>query len=369
MEGHSLENKIPVAILGATGMVGQQFIQLLENHPWFEVICVAASPRSAGMPYAKSVEGRWSKKTPIPENVAELNVLEVETDIEKIASQVTFAFSAMSLDKEKVKQVEEAYAAAGCPIVSNNSAHRWTPDVPMMMPEINGHHAELVDIQRKNRGWDKGFIVVKPNCSIQSYVPIIDALMKFGPEKVVVSTYQAISGAGKTFDTWPEMIDNVIPYIGGEEKKSEDEPMKVWGTIENGELKLAEKPVISANCIRVPVSDGHLVSINISFAEKPTREEIIDAINNYENPIEELSLPSSPKPFMQYFEEDDRPQTKSDRMAGNGMGITVGRLREDNVFDWKFIGLSHNTIRGAAGGAILTAEMMVKKGYVQGLTI
>lgn len=369
MEAHVLEKKIPVAVLGATGMVGQRFIQLLENHPWFEVACVAASPRSAGMAYAESVEGRWAQNSAIPEAVAKLTVLEVETDIEKIAGQVVLAFSAMSLDKEKVKVVEEAYAAVGCPIVSNNSAHRWTPDVPMMMPEINGHHAELVDVQRKNRGWDKGFIVVKPNCSIQSYVPVIDALMPFGPERVVVSTYQAISGAGKTFDTWPEMVDNMIPYIGGEEKKSEDEPKKVWGTIENGVLKLAEKPVISANCIRVPVSDGHLASVNISFSKKPTREEIVNAINHYENPIAELHLPSSPVPFMQYFEEDNRPQISLDRMAGNGMGITVGRLREDNVFDWKFVGLSHNTIRGAAGGAVLTAEMMVKKGYVKGVSV
>lgn len=354
-----------VGILGATGMVGQQFISLLENHPWFNVTCVAASARSAGKPYAEAMKGRWSRTEPIPEDVAELNVYEVEADMKTIAEQVDFVFSAISLDKEKIKEIEIAYAELDIPVCSNNSAHRWTEDVPMMMPEVNPEHVELINIQRKNRGWSKGLIAVKPNCSIQSYVPIIDALKKFGPEKAIVSTYQAISGAGKTLETAPEILDNVIPYIGGEEKKSEDEPMKIWGTIENEKLKLADKPVISANCVRVPAEDGHLVAVNISFANKPTLEQIVDALENYENPLKALDLPSSPEKFITYFEEENRPQTQLDRMAGNGMGITCGRFREDNVMDWKFVALSHNTIRGAAGGAILTAELLAKKGFIE----
>lgn len=354
-----------VGILGATGMVGQQFISLLANHPWFNVTCVAASARSAGKPYAEAMKERWSRTDPIPKDVAGLNVYEVEADMKTITEQVDFVFSAMSLDKEKIKEIEIAYAELDVPVCSNNSAHRWTEDVPMMMPEINPEHVELIHIQRKNRGWNKGLIAVKPNCSIQSYVPVMDALKEFGLEKAIVSTYQAISGAGKTLETAPEILDNVIPYIGGEEQKSEDEPMKIWGTLEKNQLVMAEKPVISANCIRVATEDGHLVSVNMTFTHKPSRKQILEALENYKNPIAELNLPSSPDKFITYFEEENRPQTKLDRMVGNGMGITCGRFREDNVMDWKFVALSHNTIRGAAGGAILTAELLAKKGFIE----
>ena len=357
-------NKLRVGILGATGTVGQRFIQLLENHPWFEVTCVAASPRSAGKPYEEAVQNRWSQSTAIPQSVRSLNVLNVETDIKQIADEIDFVFSALSLDKAKIREIENQYGGMNVPVVSNNSAHRWTEDVPMIMPEINPHHLEWIDIQRKNRGWEKGLIVVKPNCSIQSYVPVIEAWKNFGPKQVIVSTYQAISGAGKTFDSWPEMIDNVIPYIGGEEKKSEDEPMKIWGSIKNGKLEPAAKPAISATCIRVPVTDGHMVSANIAFEKKPSRQDLIDAINHFKNPIEKLKLPSSIDPFLKYFEEEDRPQTAIDRDLARGMGVAVGRLREDSILDWKFVALSHNTIRGAAGGAVLTAELLVKKGYI-----
>ena len=359
-----LKNKTPVGILGATGMVGQRFVTLLENHPWFEVVCVAASSRSAGKLYREAVENRWSLKKAIPVKVGELPVFEVEKDIDKISKKIVFAFSALSLDKKKIREIENKYAEIGIPIVSNNSAHRWTEDVPMIIPEINSHHIELIDIQRKNRGWKKGLIAVKPNCSIQSYVPVLEAVKKFGVEEVIVSTYQAISGAGKTFATWPEMEDNVIPFISGEEKKSEDEPMKIWGKIVNGKLELATKPKISSTCIRVPVTDGHMVSVNVKFKTKPTKEEFINAIENFQNPIAELNLPSSPEVFLKYFYEDDRPQTRLDRDIGNGMGISVGRLREDTILDWKFVALSHNTIRGAAGGAILVAELLAKKGYI-----
>ncbi len=353
-----------VGILGATGMVGQQFITLLDNHPWFNVTCVAASARSAGKSYKEAMEGRWTHESPIPSDVADLHVYEVEKDKDTIAEQVDFVFSAMSMDKAVIRDIECDYAALGVPVCSNNSAHRWTEDVPMLMPEINPHHLNLIPVQRKNRGWDKGLITVKPNCSIQSYVPVIDALKDFGPQKAIISTYQAISGAGKTLETAPEIVDNVIPFIGGEEQKSEDEPMRIWASIQDEKLILAEKPVISANCLRVPVSDGHLVTVNITFEKKPTPEEFIHAIRNFENPLSGLDLPSAPEPLMTYFEEENRPQTKLDRMAGNGMGITVGRLREDNVFDYKFVALSHNTIRGAAGGNVLTAELLVKKGLI-----
>ncbi len=360
-----LKNKIPVGILGATGMVGQRFVSLLENHPWFEVVCVAASSRSAGKPYREAVENRWSLKGEIPVKIGELPVFEVERDIENISKKIVFAFSALSLDKEKIREIENNYAEIGIPIVSNNSAHRWTEDVPMIIPEINPHHVELIDIQKENRGWEKGFIVVKPNCSIQSYVPVLEAVKEFGVEQVIVSTYQAISGAGKTFETWPEMEDNVIPFIPGEEEKSEDEPMKIWGKIVNGKLELATKPKISSTCIRVPVTDGHMVSVNVKFKTPPLKEEFINAVENFQNPIGELNLPSSPEKFLKYFYEDDRPQTRLDRNLENGMGISVGRLREDTILDWKFVALSHNTIRGAAGGAILVAELLTKKGYIR----
>jgi aspartate-semialdehyde dehydrogenase len=359
-----LDKKLRVGLLGATGMVGQRFVQLLENHPWFEVICIAASERSAGKSYVEAVGKRWSQKTPIPQKMAGQKVLEVEKDKEAVAGKVDFVFSAVSLDKEKVRLIENAYAEIGVPVISCNSAHRFTEDVPMFIPEVNHEHVALIDIQRKNRGWSKGLIAVKPNCSTQSYVPVLEALKFFGLEKAIVSTYQAISGAGKTFDTCPEMIDNVIPYISGEEKKSEEEPLKIWGKVVDGKLEPASKPVISATCIRVPVTDGHMASLSVSFAKKPKREEIIEAIRNFKDPLLPLGLPSSPKRFLTYFDQEDRPQTALDRDLDNGMGISVGRLRVDPILDWKFVALSHNTIRGAAGGAVLIAELLVKKGYI-----
>jgi len=358
------KNKLSVGILGATGTVGQKFIHLLADHPWFEVSCVAASIRSANKSYREAVAGRWSQETELNDAVGRLNVYEVEKDMDVIAGQVDFVFSALSMDKAKIRDLENRYADRDIPVVSNNSAHRWTEDVPMFMPEINHQHMALIDIQRKNRGWKKGLIAVKPNCSIQSYVPVLEALKLFGPEKVIVSTYQAISGAGKTFDTAPEIIDNVIPFIAGEEKKSEEEPLKIWGTIRNNKLVLAEKPVISANCVRVPVSDGHLVAVNVAFRTKPALDQIISAIQCYQNPIADLNLPSSPDKFLVYCQEEDRPQTKPDRDLERGMTITVGRFREDQVLDWKFIALSHNTLRGAAGGSVLTAELLTSQGYI-----
>ncbi len=354
-----------MGILGATGMVGQRFVSLLENHPWFEIVCVAASSRSAGKTYEEAVQNRWTLSQPIPENVRCLRIVEVEKDREKIASQIGMAFSAVAMDKTKVREVEIDYASTGIPIISNNSAHRWTEDVPMLIPEVNPDLVALIDIQRKNRNWNKGLIAVKPNCSIQSYVPVLEALKSFGPEEMVVTTLQAISGGGKTFDTFPEIKDNVIPYIGGEEKKSEEEPLKIWGTIRNGKLELAVKPHISSTCIRVPVTDGHMASVHVRFERKPSKNEIVDAIENFKNPIAELELPSSPEKFLHYFEEEDRPQTALDRDRGNGMTVTTGRFREDNVMDWKFVALSHNTLRGAAGGGVLMAELLFKKGYIQ----
>jgi|CXWL01.1.fsa_nt_gi aspartate-semialdehyde dehydrogenase len=356
-------NKLNVAILGATGMVGQRFIALLENHPWFEVACVAASPRSAGKPYSEAVVGRWLMNTPIPSSVATLKVLAVEEDLEKIANQVDFVFSALDLDKDQIKKIEEHYAARGIPVVSNNSAHRWTPDVPMIMPELNHGHANLIDLQKKNRGWGKGFIVVKPNCSLQTVLPPLHALRQFGLEEVLVTTFQAISGAGKTFETWPEMVDNVIPFIGGEEEKTEQEPMKIWAELDGEGLKLPNHPKISAQCIRVPASDGHLAAVSVRFKNKVSKEQILDAWEQFKNPLGELQLPSSPPEFLHYFSEDNRPQTRLDRDLGKGMTISIGRLRPDPVLDWKFVCLSHNTIRGAAGGAILTAELLKAKGY------
>lgn len=343
-----MENKkIKVGILGATGMVGQRFISLLKNHPWFEVAVVAASRRSAG------------------KKLGSLTIYSVEDDIEEISKKCSFVFSAINADKDFIKKIEEAYAERGLPVVSNNSAHRWTPDVPMIMPEINGEHLDIIPIQRKNRGWKTGFIIVKPNCSIQSYVPLLHAWKNFNPQKVIVSTYQAISGAGKTFETWPEMIDNVIPYIGGEEEKSEKEPSKVFGEIKKGKFVPKNIPQISANCIRVPVSDGHLATINIKFGKKVSKKQLVKALKNFKNPLDKLNLPSAPKPFLTYFEEENRPQTRLDRDLQGGMGISVGRIREDSVLGWKCVALSHNTIRGAAGGSILNAELLVKKGYIK----
>ncbi|MCL5784808.1 MAG: aspartate-semialdehyde dehydrogenase [Patescibacteria group bacterium] len=355
--------RISVAILGATGMVGQRFITLLASHPWFEVVCVAASPRSAGKKYQEAVEGRWVMKEPIPQSVVNLVVKRVEADLDEIAKEVPLVFSCLDMDKEKIKELENAFAGKGVAVVSNNSAHRWSEDVPMIMPEINPDHLELIKTQQKNRGWDKGFIVVKPNCSVQSYVPLLTPLLKFEPKKVAVTTLQAVSGAGKTLENWSEMQENVIPFIGGEEEKSEKEPMKIWGKIADGTVVLAEGPEISATCIRVPVEDGHMASVTVSFAKKPTREEIITAWKSFD-PLAAFDLPSAPHPFITVMEEENRPQTKLDRDLGSGMGISVGRLREDKLMDWKFIGLSHNTIRGAAGGAILIAELLKAKGYI-----
>lgn len=347
--------KIPVGILGATGMVGQRLVSLLANHPWFELVAVAASPRSVG------------------KVVANLTVQGVEADMDKISKKVSLVFSCLDMEREDIKRIENAYASLGVGVVSTNSAQRWTKDVPILMPEINPDHLKLIDVQRKNHGWDsglpagrQGFVVVKPNCSIQSYVPQITALMQFEPTQVLVTTFQAVSGAGKTLESWPEMSDNAIPYIEGEEEKSEREPLRIWGKLENGEIKLALGPVISATCVRAPISDGHMASVSISFAKKPNREEIINAWKTFKNPLDELNLPSSPKPFITVFDEDDRPQTRLDRNLGGGMGISVGRLREDSILDFKFVGLSHNTIRGAAGGAILTAELLKVKGYLDG---
>lgn len=353
--------KIPVGILGATGMVGQRFITLLENHPWFEVVVLAASSRSAGKSYASAVESRWRLNDPIPSSVKNMLVLDVVKDVKKVAAQVRLVFSALDMEKNQIKHIEEVYAGLGVAVVSNNSAHRATNDVPMIMPEINPEHTELISVQQKNRGFQKGFIIVKPNCSLQSYVPIIKALEKFEPLEIEVTTLQAISGAGKTFTTWPQMLDNCIPFINGEEEKTEKEPLKILGVVKKGRLVQATIPRISATCIRVAVADGHMASVAVKFATKPTHEQIVSAIVEYENPIKDLQLPSAPKVFIQYFTEEDRPQTKNDRMLGLGMTISCGRFREDPLFDWKFVSLSHNTIRGAAGGAILTAELLKAK--------
>lgn len=358
-----MKNKLKVGILGATGMVGQRFITLLENHPWFEVVTLAASASSAGKPYEEAVFNRWKLTSIIPERIKKLQILAVENDAKKITSQVDLVFCALDMEKEKIKKIESAYAGLGVPVISNNSANRWTEDIPMVIPEVNPEHLELINVQRKNRGWKKGFIVVKPNCSIQSYVLILTALKEFKPQKVEVVSMQAISGAGKTFEVWPEMIDNVIPFIENEEEKSEKEPLKIWGEIKNHGIESAIKPDISANCIRVPVSNGHLSCVSVSFKKKPDLTEIMEAIKHF-RPLESLNLPSAPTRPIVYFEDENRPQTKIDRDRENGMGISMGRLRPGKFFDWEFIGLSHNTIRGAAGGAILTAELLIKKAYL-----
>lgn len=360
-----MKKKIPVGILGATGMVGQRFISLLQNHPWFEIVCVAASERSVGKYYNEAIKERWAQKEALPQNIGKLPVYSVENDVENIAKQVNFVFSAIEAEKEFIQKIEEVYASVGLPVVSNNSAHRWTIDVPMIMPEINSQHLKMIETQRKNRGWKNGFIIVKPNCSIQCYVPLLHAWKKFDPQEVIVSTYQAISGAGKTFKTWPEMVDNVIPYIGGEEEKSEKEPAKIWAKIKNNKFELSATPKISANCIRVPVSDGHMAAINIKFAKKVEKDELIEALRNFQNPLDGLELPSAPSPFLTYFEEDNRPQTRLDRDLHNGMGISVGRVRKDSVLGWKCVALSHNTLRGAAGGSVLNAELLLKMGYIK----
>jgi aspartate-semialdehyde dehydrogenase len=358
-----MSEKLRVGILGGTGMVGQRFISLLEDHPWFEVAVIAASPRSAGKTYEEAMGGRWKMKTPMPEKVKHIVVMNVN-EVEKVAAGVDFVFSAVDMSKDEIKAIEEAYAKTETPVVSNNSAHRWTPDVPMVVPEINTEHFEVIEAQRKRLGTARGFVAVKPNCSIQSYAPVLTAWMEYEPYEVVATTYQAISGAGKTFQDWPEMVENVIPYIGGEEEKSEKEPLRIWGKVEGGVIVPAESPVITCQCVRVPVLDGHTAAVFVKFRKKATKEQLIKKLRNFSGEPQKLELPSAPKQFIQYLEEDNRPQVKLDVDFEKGMGISVGRLREDSVYDWKFIGLSHNTVRGAAGGAVLCAEMLKAKGYI-----
>ena len=362
-----MDNKLKVGILGGTGMVGQRFISLLENHPWFEVVAIAASPRSAGKTYEEAIGGRWKMTTPMPEAVKKIVVQDV-SDVQNVASKVDFVFSAVDMTKDEIKKIEEEYAKTETPVVSNNSAHRWTPDVPMVVPELNPEHLEVIADQKKRLGTTRGFIVVKPNCSIQSYTPALHALKKAGyePKTVVATTYQAISGAGKTFKDWPEMEHNIIPFIGGEEEKSEQEPLRIWGHVENGQIVKAEGPVITTQCIRVPVQDGHTAAVFMTFEEgkKPSKEEIIRVWREFSGMPQELGLPNAPKHFIQYLEEDNRPQVSLDVNYENGFGVSLGRLREDTEFDSKFVGLSHNTVRGAAGGAVLIAELLKAKGYI-----
>ena len=363
MRDFIMDKKLRVGILGATGMVGQRFIALLENHPWYEVVTVAASPRSAGKTYEEAVGGRWKMTTPMPEGVKNLVVANVN-EVEKVAASVDFVFSAVDMSKDEIRAIEDAYAKTETPVVSNNSAHRWTKDVPMVVPEINPEHFEVIEAQKKRLGTTRGFVAVKPNCSIQSYAPVLTAWKEFEPTEVVATTYQAISGAGKNFKDWPEMVENIIPYIGGEEEKSEQEPLRIWGKVVDGEIVKAEGPVITTQCIRVPVLNGHTAAVFVKFAKKPTKEELIDRIVNFKGLPQELELPSAPKQFIQYLEEDNRPQVQLDVDYENGMGVSVGRIREDSVYDFKFVGLSHNTVRGAAGGAILCAETLTAKGYI-----
>ena len=353
-----------VGIIGATGMVGQRFAVLLENHPWFNVKVLAASPRSVGKTYKEAVGSRWLIEKPMPKAMEDIVIMDATADIEKIASQVDFVFCAVDMKKDEIKALEEAYAKHECPVMSNNSANRFTDDVPMIIPEINDEHMAIVEAQKKRLGTKRGFISVKSNCSIQSYVPALNPLRKFGITKILACTYQAISGAGKTFETWPEMVDNLIPYIGGEEEKSEKEPLRLWGKVENGQIVPATEPVITCQCIRVPVLDGHTAAVFVNFEKKPTKEQIIEKWRNFKGLPQELELPSAPKQFIQYIEEDNRPQVKLDVNYENGMGISLGRLREDSVFDYKFVGLSHNTLRGAAGGAVLIAELLKAQGYI-----
>ncbi len=357
-----------VGIVGATGMVGQRFASLLENHPWFEVVCLAASPRSAGKTYKEAVGNRWCMATPIPAKMANLIVMDAQADVEKIAAAVDFIFCAVDMNKSEIKALEQAYAKAECPVISNNSANRHTPDVPMMVPELNAHHADIIPAQRKRLGTKRGFIAVKSNCSLQSYVPALYPLDMAGykVKDVLVCTYQAISGAGKTFETWPEMVDNVIPYIGGEEEKSEIEPLKIWGEIENDEIVPAKAPSFTAQCLRVPASDGHMAAVFVRFEDgkKPTKDEILMIWKEFKGYAQKANLPTAPKQFLNYFVEDNLPQTKLQRDLEGGMAVSIGRLREDNQFDYKFVCLSHNTLRGAAGGAVLMAEQLCSQGYI-----
>ena len=356
--------KLKVGIIGATGMVGQRFIMLLNDHPYFEINALVAGPRSAGQKYGKAVLGRWKMNDACPERILNMEVISSD-DVERVKSLCDFVFCAVSLSKEETKELEERYAKAELPVVSNNSAHRWTPDVPMVIPEINDAHLEVIEAQRKRLGTKRGFIAVKPNCSIQSYVGALTPLMKYGIKEIVVTTYQAISGAGKTFKEWPEMIDNLIPFIGGEEEKSEREPLRVWGKVEDGKVVPATVPAITSQCLRVPVTDGHMAAVFVRFENKPTKEEILADWRAFSGKPQTLGLPSAPAQFVTYFEEDNRPQTALDRNLYGGMGVSVGRLREDTVYDYKFVGLSHNTVRGAAGGAVLIAELLYREGYLK----
>jgi len=356
--------KFNVGIIGATGMVGQRFSLLLHDHPWFNVTALAASASSAGKTYVEAVGNRWAMTEEIPENIKNMKVYDAEKDIEKIVSMVDFVFCAVNMKKDEIKALEEKYAKLECPVVSNNSAHRFTADVPMIIPEINPQHTDVIEAQRKRLGTKRGFIAVKSNCSLQSYVPALYPLDKFEIDKCLVCTYQAISGAGKTFERWPEMIDNVIPYIGGEEEKSEKEPLKIWGKVEDGEIKLSETPKFTAQCLRVPVSDGHMAAVYVSFKNKPSKEEILEIWNNFAGEPQKLELPHAPKQFLHYYTEDDMPQTKLCRTLEGGMAVSVGRLREDSQYDYKFVCVSHNTLRGAAGGAVLLAELLCAKGFM-----
>lgn len=359
-----MSQKLKVGIVGATGMVGQRFVTLLASHPWFRVMSVAASERSAGRSYAEAVGDRWAMSTPIPSSIGSLTVVNA-ADVEAVANGVDFIFCAVDMPKDQTRDLEDRYAKAETPVVSNNSAHRATPDVPMLLPEINAEHLAVIASQRRRLGTKNGFIAVKPNCSIQSYVPALHPLREFGIEKVFVCTYQAISGAGKTFKDWPEMVDNVIPFIGGEEEKSENEPLKIWGAVKDGKIVPAAGPVISSQCIRVPVTDGHMAAVFVSFRTRPAKEKILELWSGFQGRPQALGLPSAPKPFLRYFGEDNRPQTKMDRDAGGGMGITVGRLREDRLLDYRFVSVSHNTVRGAAGGAVLMAELLKAEGFLK----
>lgn len=360
-----MSKKLKVGILGGTGMVGQRFISLLDNHPWFEVVTIAASGRSEGLRYEDAVEGRWKMDTPIPEAVKDIVIMNVN-DVENVASTVDFVFSAVDMSKDEIKAIEEAYAKTETPVVSNNSAHRWTPDVPMVIPEINPEHFEVIEAQKKRLGTKRGFIAVKPNCSIQSYVPALNAWKEFEPYECVITTYQAISGAGKDFKSWPEMVENIIPYIGGEEEKSEQEPLRIWGHYDEaqGVIVKAEEPKITCQCIRVPVLNGHTAAAFVKFRKKPTKEQLIEKLESYKGFPQDENLPMAPQQFIKYFEEDNRPQVKADVERDKGMGISIGRIREDSIYDYKFVGLSHNTVRGAAGGAILCAESLKAMGYI-----
>ncbi len=358
-----MREKLNCAVVGATGMVGQRFLTLLENHPYFTVTAVAASSRTAGKTYSEAVAGRWKMATPIPENVKNMVIIDA-SEIQKVADTCDFVFCAVDMPKDEIKALEEAYAKAEIPVISNNSANRWTSDVPMVIPEINPEHLSVIESQRARLGTHKGFIAVKPNCSIQSYVPMLTPLRKYGLKQVLVTTYQAISGAGKNFETWPEMVDNVIPYIGGEEEKSEREPLRIWGEVNGGIIVPATDVKVTSQCIRVPVSDGHTAAVFVSFENKPPKETILDEWESFSGLPQKLALPSAPEKFITYYEEDNRPQAKLDRDLYGGMGVSAGRLREDSIFDYKFVGLSHNTLRGAAGGAVLIAELLYRQGYL-----